>query len=131
MAIMSTKNYFLEAIKQELGVKEIRIDRMNPRVVPVKYHPPIGKPKIEYPSLVEWTFDGKVWWAYVLKPHFRQQVLTIGFFETHATMVDYDEHELIRVIELSKTCKDADELNYKLHGRSKPPAATDGYTHVI
>lgn len=130
MALISTKNYFLEAIKQEFDIKEIRVDNMNHRVVPLKYHPPFGRAKVEYPPLFEWTFDGKFWWSYVPSPMFKHERVTMGFFSDYRTVVDYDESELIEVIRLSKTCQHADELNYKLHGKTKPPSTEGGYIHV-
>lgn len=130
MAIINSKNYFFEALKQEFGLKEIEVDNSSFNVKPVKYHGVYGD-KVEYPKAIEWTFDGKVWWKYVPQPSFRQvKVDTIGFFSNHTTIVEYDSDELINVIKLSKTCKNADELNMILHGSSKPPVFNDEFINV-
>jgi hypothetical protein len=123
MAINSSKNYFLEALKYEFSIKEIEIDYHCYKVIPVEYKSRYANADtVAYPPVARWTFDGNLWWSYVLTPGFRNEVVTLNFFSsTNRTRIDYDERSLIRVIELSKTCKDADELNTILHGRPNPP----------
>lgn len=129
MTISNFKNHFFEALKQEFGLKEIVVDNLSFNVKPVKYNGLYGD-KIEYPKAIEWTFDGKMWWKYVPRPIFKQKVNTLGFFSHHTTIVEYDPDELINVIKLSKTCKNSDELNMILHGRSKPPVFIDEFVNV-
>lgn len=120
------RNYFLEALRNDFNLKSIEIDNRAFNVQPVEYEYGFrGKVKTAYPPAVYWEFHDGRSYSFAPTPKFREyeSSLAFGIARMEHCDVEYDQEELIRVIELSAEGKTSDEINLILHGRAKPPSS--------
>lgn len=118
------RNYFLEAMKDYYDLKSIQVDNLALNVQPVEHEYAYGrKTKTAYPPIIYWEFHDGRRYSFAPTPKFREyeSSLAFGIARMQHCEVQYDQEELIRVIELSAEGKTSDEINMILHGRPKPP----------